>query len=738
LIAHYAFGPDNWRTDRIADQNLVIGGEPGTKEEGFVGESVRLKKNSIQYAPIKWNGADLPRTVNFWYWNADSISRDTFFLVTADVGQHPGFALSYQKGLIVLDFDGSRKTWPAPDFIKTPTMLSLIVPHRAARLSEVQILVNATVIPGTIGASDPVFFTSKAPPHLASTPDRMNLYGQKHYFDELSFWNRALSAEEIDQLYNDGEGIGLFPPPHQARGEIYFPRNWDWPWQIDTARHRDELLEIWESLKKVDIGNGVPTLAQRRFAGEPRKRIYVDPDRGNDSFGSGSTNRPFKTLHRAVSSIPLNASQQLTQPTAIYLASGIYRLDNRLSIESWGSATNWLAIRGAPNGGPRPIITYSNKAIDRVLKDRDTGGEGGMEELIKIQGQYIEMSGLVLDQRRDELPDGVKIHGGAIRFFAHLSQIASNGVGCRILDTEIRNFLHAGIKGDVKGLIIDGVFIHDGGNTFHDHTIYISSEGQGSRFEVRRSLLMNATGAGTNQHKTSDGRDLPPPEGAIITHNVMLGCQHFDVTTTGLNGVIAHNAFGYTRWFGVHFYRSSASLTQIQNNIFVGYPDPNLSKVSWTSYHVGVAKSKEPAGVVIEGNYFESGPTSDRRSNPTDPGPWEAGKTYTTSNTVERDGAFYICEVIDNTKSVSTSGPKGNDPKRPTTDGSNLLWWFLTTKPNRVENNFLNGENGGDRNFVNALLGDFRLRQNGEAVGIGVDLGYSNGRNPGPWPNPVP
>ena len=738
LIAHYSFGPDNWRSDRIAGQNLVVRGELGIQETGHVGNSVRLGRNSIQHAPITWNGSDLPRTVNFWYWNADSTPRDTYFLTSRNVDSKQGFILQHQNDSIVLEFGASTMTWSAPDLRGKPTMLSLIVPHRSARLSELQMCVNGALVSGSIEGEDSIFDTSDSTPYIASRSDQMNLSGQKHRFDELSFWNRALSIAEVSHLYNEGKGFELFPPPRRARGEIYYPRHWDWPWQIDTSQHRDNLLETWESLKEVDIGSGVPPLVERRFTDAPQKRFHVDPNQGNDLFGSGSPARPFKTLQRAVDAIPINGSQQLTQSTVIDLAPGIYELDQRLSIDSWGSEKNWLAIRGPGNGGPRPIITYSNRAVERVLKDRDAGGKGGMEELIKVQGQYIELSGLILDQRRDELPDGVKIHGAAIRFFAHIGQTASNGVGCRVLDTEIRNFLHAGIKGDAKGLIIDGVFIHDGGNTYHDHCIYISSEGEGSRFEVRRSLLMNATGAGTNQHKTSDGRDLPAPEGAIITHNVIMGCERFGVTTAGMGGHIAHNAFGYSSWFGVHFYRSSASLTHVQNNLFVGYPDPQLSDVAWTSYHLGVAQTKRAAGVVVEGNYFESGPTSDRRSDPVDPDPWEAGKTYYTSNTVERNGAYYICEVIDNTKSASSSGPKGVDPNLPSMDGSNLRWWFLTEVPNRVGVNFLNGENGEGKNFVDILLGDFHLRKNGQAIGIGVDLGYSNGRNPGPWPIPVP
>ncbi len=166
--------------------------------------------------------------------------------------------------------------------------------------------------------------------------------------------------------------------------------------------------------------------------------------------------------------------------------------------------------------------------------------------------------------------------------------------------------------------------------------------------------------------------------------------------------------------------------------------NPDLRIVPWTSYLLSVAKTKEPVGVVVEGNYFETGPASDRRGNPGTPRAWESGTTYYTSNTVERSGAFYICEVLDNSKAVSSTGPAGTDRNRPTLDGGNIRWWFLTKQPNRVEGNFLNGTDGDGRNFVDAPRGNFRLRKDGQAVGIGVDLGYSNGRNPGPWPVPVP
>jgi len=738
LVAHFAFGPDNWRTDRIAGQNIVSRGEPGSQQPGHIGNSVRLKRNSIQLTPINWNGSDLPRAVNFWYWNTDNSPRDTFFIVTGSEGSKPGFTLRFQQETLFLDFGSSRLIWSAPDFIGKPTMMTLVVPHRTARLSELQFFIYGVQSYASLEGDDPVFDSSSASPHLASKPDRMNMFGQKHHFDELSFWNRALSAREVEVLYNAGDGVSLFDAPRQARGGIYYPRDWDWPWQIDSKKHRDDLVAIWKSLKGLDIGNGVPTLEARRFAGEPRTRIHVDPSQGNDFFGSGSPSRPFKSLHRALEALPLDGAKQLKRSTVIDLAPGIYELDQRLSIESWGSTTNWLAIRGPSGKGPRPIITYSNRAVDRALKDRDAGGKGAMKELFKVQGQYIEISGLIMDQRRDELPGADQIHEGAIRFFAHIGQNASNGVGCRVLDTEIRNFLHAGIKGNAKGLIIDGVYIHDGGNTFHDHCIYISSEGEGSSFEVRRSLLINVTGAATNQHKSSDGNDLPPPQGAKITHNVILGCEHFGITTSGIDGEIAHNAISYSKWYGVHFYRSSASLTRVQNNIFVGYPDPDLPKVMWTSYNLAVAKTKEPAGVVVEGNYFEKGPTTDRQARPRNPGPWEAGKTYYTSNTVERNGAYYICEVLNNSKEVSQTGPEGTDPNRPNLDGSNIRWWFLTRDSNRVEGNLLDGDDSDGRNFVDTRTGNFRLRDDGQAVGIGVDIGYTNGRNPGPWPVPVP
>jgi hypothetical protein len=644
----------------------------------------------------------------------------------------------FKKATLILRYGSSVKTWAAPELVGEPTMMTLVVPRRSARLSEFQLYINGTEVAGEIEGQDTIFETSDNPPHIASGPGKMNMFGQRHHFDELTFWNRALSKAEIQELYNKGNGIELLPAPRRARGGIYHPRNWDWPWQIDSEGHRSELVEIWNSLKALDIGNGVPKVANRRFAGEPSKTIHVDPVRGNDFFGSGSSSRPFKSLHRAIEALPLDGNQKLTRSTVVELAPGIYELDTRLSIVSWGSPKNWLALRGPTGGTSRPIITYSNRAVDRVLRDRDSGGKGAMEELLKVQGQYIEFSGLVLDQRRDELPDEDQIHEGAIRFFAHIGQNATNGIGCRVLDTEIRNFLHAGIKGNAKGLIIDGVYIHDGGNTFHDHCIYISSEGEGSSFEVRRSLLTNVTGAATNQHKSSDGNDLPPPEGAVISHNVILGCEHFGVTTSGLGGEIAHNAIGYSKWYGVHFYRSSASLTRVQNNIFVGYPDPDLPNVMWTSYNLAVARTKEPAGVVVEGNYFEAGPTSDRQAEPRDPGPWKAGTTYYTSNTVERDGSYYICEVLNNSKEVSKTGPKGTDPNRPNLDGDNIRWWFLSRDSNRVEGNLLEGDNSEGENFVDTLLGDFRLRRNGQAVGIGVDIGYTNGTNPGPWPDPVP
>ncbi|MEZ5275608.1 MAG: hypothetical protein R3F07_04425 [Opitutaceae bacterium] len=742
LIAHYAFGPDNWTVDRIAGQNIITRGEIGNQQDGgVIGRCVRLKRNGIQYAPIPWNGSDLPRAVNFWYWNADNIRRDTYFISVGSSETEPGYTLfsrGKNGGEIVLSFAGSEKVWPEPDFLGKPTMVTLVVPNRGAKLDDVELYVNGELDRDGQTSDNRSFVTSDSYPHLCSTSTSLNVSGQRHMFDELSFWNRTLSSAEIRTLYNEGNSLAFLPPLARARGDVYSLREWGWPWMVDTKMHREELFEVWNSLKDLDIGNGVPRLADRSFAGEAERKIYVDPIRGNDLFGSGSFTRPFKTLNRAVNAIPTNAASQLTRSTLIELASGVYELDDRIDVNSWGSPVNWLAIRGPKDGGPRPIVTYSSQAVERALDERDRGGRGGMFELVKLQGQYIEFSGIVFDQRRDEVPYGDQIHEGAFRFFAHANQIASNGVGCRILDVEIRNFLHAGIKGNAKGLIIDGVFIHDGGNTFHDHCVYISSEGEGSAYELRRSLLMNVTGAASNQHKVSDGNDLPAPEGATITHNVMIGNEHLGISTTGTAGEIAHNAIGYSRWYGVHFYRSSASLTRIQNNIFFGYSDPDLPDIAWSSYNLSGAMTKDPAGVVVEGNYFERGPTSDSRANPKDPGPWKSGTTYYTSNTVERNGAFYLCEVINNSKQISTEGPTGTNPDSPSLDGNNIRWWFLTKTPNRVENNLLNGDNSNGRNFRNAEVGDFHLRKGGEANGIGVDIGYTNGRNPGPWPNPVP
>jgi hypothetical protein len=213
----------------------------------------------------------------------------------------------------------------------------------------------------------------------------------------------------------------------------------------------------------------------------------------------------------------------------------------------------------------------------------EKGQELHYPPLIDVRGRFIEISGLHLIGVRDRLPHNLYSENG-------VSFSGKGGEGCRVLNCEIENVGHCGVKEMGHGghsILIAGNLIHDVGQTFHDHGIYVPAD----NVIVRKNMLLNATGWGLHAYST--------PRRTVATHNLVAGNDHHGIILGGPDALVAHNVFGSNHEGGLFFFRSGCTGASVKNNLF--YDDPAVA-----FDQMGDAK-QAPSGNVFDHNCLVPG-----------------------------------------------------------------------------------------------------------------------------------
>jgi hypothetical protein len=337
--------------------------------------------------------------------------------------------------------------------------------------------------------------------------------------------------------------VAASPPPQTPQSDRAQP------WHVRLARK--DLLKVWERMKALPIP-GVPDDLRFQIEGQA---FYVHP--GGDDGADGSRESPWRTLQHAVG--------QLRPNSVIYLNKGTYY--GPVVVETQATEQTPTAIRAVE--GQEVIVTYADEFVaaekakvhatptegrGRALDDK--GQELHYPPLIDVRGRFIEISGLHLVGVRDRLPHNLYSENG-------VSFSGKGGEGCRVLNCEIENVGHCGVKEMGHGghsILIAGNLIHDVGQTFHDHGIYAPADD----ITVRRNLLLNATGWGLHAYST--------PRRIVATHNLVAGNDHHGIILAGPDALVAHNVFGSNHKGGLFFFRSGCTGAIVKNNLF--YDDP--------------------------------------------------------------------------------------------------------------------------------------------------------------------
>ena len=333
----------------------------------------------------------------------------------------------------------------------------------------------------------------------------------------------------------------------------------------------------WKRLQQLNIP-GVALVQQFNVQG---KAFYVSPD--GDDEADGSQDHPWRTLAKA--------SVELGPSRVIYLHAGTY--DGPVAIRKVrATAESPTALRAMP--GEEVIVRYPAAwiaaelaAIDHVqLEGRritynDKGEEIHYKPLINVtDSAYVEISGLHLIGARRELPHNLYSENGV--GFSHGSE------NCRVLNNEIENVGHCGVKGG-SHVLVEGNWIHDVGQTFHDHGGYFG----GKNVVFRRNLVVGVAGWGVHGYKS--------PQQMQVTHNIFMHARMHGVLIGGADSLVAHNVFADNAKGGVFLFRRQCHGNRVINNIFLG-PEPAISMDD-----KGGAPGAAPTENVFDHNLVEHG-----------------------------------------------------------------------------------------------------------------------------------
>jgi hypothetical protein len=327
------------------------------------------------------------------------------------------------------------------------------------------------------------------------------------------------------------------------------PASHDQPWHVRLSRAR--LLAAWARMKALPIP-GMPLDLRYDIAGQT---FYVSPD--GDDGADGSKEHPWRTLQ--------HAADRLEPNTVVYLEEGAYF--GPVVVRTQATAEAPSAIRAVE--GDKVIVTYSEDFVAaekaKVHRAPTEGRERALDEagkelhyppLLDVRGTFVEISGLRLVGVRDRLPHNLYSENG-------VSFSGKGGEGCRVLNCEIENVGHCGVKEMGHGghsILIAGNLIHDVGQTFHDHCIYAPADD----VTVRKNVLLNATGYGLHAYST--------PRRIVATHNLVAGNDQHGIVLGGPDALVAHNVFGSNHRGGLFFFRSGCTGASVKNNLF--YDDP--------------------------------------------------------------------------------------------------------------------------------------------------------------------
>lgn len=315
------------------------------------------------------------------------------------------------------------------------------------------------------------------------------------------------------------------------------------PWQVTMPRA--SLLAAWERLKQLDIP-GIPLDQHFHLEGSA---FYVSPN-GDDS-APGSKDHPWQTLPYAVA--------QFKPGMVIYLMAGTYY--GPVVIKTKATEHSPVALRAL--AGEEVIVTYDDAFVrQQQARIAKLGQEGAVDangqqlhypSLITIVGTYVEVSGLHLIGVRDRLPMNLYSESG-------ISIAGGGGLGCRVLDNEIQNTGHCGVKEMGHGgkrFLIEGNYIYDLGHTAHDHAIYLPADD----VVIRRNLLLNTAGWGIHAYTE--------PKRLTISHNVIGGNAEDAIILGGAECRVLHNLLYHDRHGGVFLFRRGCRNNTIANNIIL-------------------------------------------------------------------------------------------------------------------------------------------------------------------------
>ena len=198
LMHYYKF--DGSTKDEVTD---VVNGANVSYATGVIGKSAYFGS----YSPLKYagqTGVYSEFTISLWV-NADNISLDNYrgLFVSRRNNESNEYGIVLEnKNFIV--YENTTRRSQGRFIFSAWTMITFIVTGGKGYLYINGILVDSFTY-RYMEIADFTYIGCDNLPVNTSIKNR----GLKGYIDEMSIWNRALSGEEVNRLYNDNKGLKL-------------------------------------------------------------------------------------------------------------------------------------------------------------------------------------------------------------------------------------------------------------------------------------------------------------------------------------------------------------------------------------------------------------------------------------------------------------------------------------------------------------------------------------------------
>lgn len=255
---------------------------------------------------------------------------------------------------------------------------------------------------------------------------------------------------------------------------------------------------------------------------------------GGDDDAEGTTERPWKTLGKAVA--------QATAGDVIYVRAGTYV--EHLSFTTSGQKGKPIVLSCAPGALGKVKVTPSQAYV----------AKNPGEAVITLNAvQHVWINGLIIEGPlgRPEAPkmetfgaNGITWSGGA-------------GIGCRATNNVVYRNVHCGLKEMGHGgteILIQGNIIFENGTESRDHGIYCGADD----VTLSGNIIFNNAGYGIHSYSN--------PKRQSITRNLCMGNAAGGIILAGRDCKVYHNTCTFNG-VGIFYFRGDCLGNDVKNNI---------------------------------------------------------------------------------------------------------------------------------------------------------------------------